>query len=305
MEAVNVDRVCKSYDDFKAVNEVSFSIPAGRLFGLLGPNGAGKTTTMRMLMNIIIPDSGSVEILGKPFRAEVKNRIGYLPEERGLYPKMKLLDHLQFLGEMKGLSAAEAKRLSSEWLERFELSKWAEKKVQDLSKGMQQKVQFIATIMHQPELLIVDEPFSGLDPINTKFLKDILLEIKKKGTTIVLSTHLMDQAEKLCDDICLINRGRVVLKGPIREIKQKHSHNAVVLEYSGDAGFVREFPEVDKVDEYANYMEIRLKDGESSQELFRRLAESRLEVKKFEASETSLNDIFIEIVGGRRNEEDH
>jgi ABC-2 type transport system ATP-binding protein len=229
LEALSVSKICKNYEDFKAVDLVSFSIAQGSLFGLLGPNGAGKTTTMRMIMNIIIPDSGKISIHGKPFSEEMKDRIGYLPEERGLYPKMKLLSHLQFLGEMKGMSGPEARRISEKWLERFELTKWTNNKVQDLSKGMQQKVQFIGTIMHSPDLLIFDEPFSGLDPLNTKILIDILLELKNQGKTIILSTHLMDQAEKLCDTICLINRGKVVLFGEIQNIKQDYSQNAVLL----------------------------------------------------------------------------
>ena len=300
MAALLVDKVFKVYEDFKAVDGISFAAEAGKLFGLLGPNGAGKTTTMRMIMNIIVPDSGRIEILGKPFSPELQNKIGYLPEERGLYPKMKLLAHLQFLGEMKGLSGSAAREKAANWLERFDLISWANKKIQDLSKGMQQKVQFIGTIMHDPDLLIVDEPFSGLDPINVKFLKDILLEMKSQGKTIILSTHLMDQAEKLCDHICLINKGKVVLEGPLETVKEKYSHNAIILEYSGEAGFISRLPLVQKTDEYGNYMEIRLKDQADSQELFKVVAASELRVKKFETAETSLNDIFIEIVGGQK-----
>ncbi|MEJ2634923.1 MAG: ATP-binding cassette domain-containing protein [Calditrichia bacterium] len=305
MDALRVEKVSKNYDGFKAVNKISFMLPKGRMFGLLGPNGAGKTTTMRMIMNIIIPDEGRVEIFGKPFREETKDRIGYLPEERGLYPKMKLLAHLQFLGEMKGLSSSRAKVVAGEWLEKFDLGKWAEHKVQDLSKGMQQKVQFIGTIIHSPDLLIVDEPFSGLDPVNAKFLRDILIDLKKQGKTIILSTHLMEQAEKLCDDICLINHGKVVLNGNLREIKRSYSHNSILLEYSGNGGFISGLPFVQKIDDYGNYMEVRLKDDAGPGQLFKSLAESGLEVKRFEAAETSLNDIFIEIVGDRKNEKDN
>lgn len=295
-----IEQVSKSYNDFKAVKQVSFSVGEGSLFGLLGPNGAGKTTTMRMIMNIIVPDSGQIRLFGMPFSEEVKDRIGYLPEERGLYPKMKLLAHLQFLAEMKGLSSANARNTALKWLERFDLLQWSNNKIQDLSKGMQQKVQFIGTILHDPELLIVDEPFSGLDPINVKFIKDILLEMKNVGKTIILSTHLMDHAEKLCDQICLINRGEVVLSGSIGDAKQKYSRNAVILEYSGDASFIEGLPYVQKIDDYGNYMEIRLDNQENSQKLFKSLAESNLEVKKFETADTSLNDIFIEIVGDQR-----
>jgi ABC-2 type transport system ATP-binding protein len=300
MATLRVEQVTKKYDDFKAVDNVTFAVDAGKLFGLLGPNGAGKTTTMRMIMNIIVPDSGKIEILGNSFSADLQNKIGYLPEERGLYPKMKLLAHLQFLGEMKGLSGPDARETALKWLERFELASWVDKKIQDLSKGMQQKVQFIGTIMHDPDLLIVDEPFSGLDPINVKFLKDILLEMKARGKTIILSTHLMDQAEKLCDQICLINKGRVVLEGSLESIKNKYSHNAIILEYSGNANFINKIPYVQKTDDYGNYMEIHLDEQANSDELFRALAASELKVKKFETAETSLNDIFIEIVGGEK-----
>jgi ABC-2 type transport system ATP-binding protein len=305
MDAIRVEQISKFYDEFKAVDSVSFSIPKGRLFGLIGPNGAGKTTTMRMIMNIIIPDRGSIEILGEPFRGEIKDRIGYLPEERGLYPKMKLVAHLQFLGEMKSLNAGDAKKLSLEWLEKFDLGEWAEKKIQDLSKGMQQKVQFIGTIMHSPDILIVDEPFSGLDPVNTKFLKDVLLELKQNGTTIILSTHLMEQAEKLCENICLINHGRIVLQGALSEIKKQHGHNAVILEYNGDASFIQGLAEVAEVNNYPNYMEIRLEDNANTDRLFKEIAASSLTVTRFELAETSLNEIFIEMVGDQKNEKDN
>lgn len=300
--ALVVQGVTKAYDGHTAVDGVSFEVAEGIMFGLLGPNGAGKTTTMRMIMNIILPDSGNIELFGQPFHEELKERIGYLPEERGLYPKMKLLAHLQFMGEMKGLSAVEAKKRAGQWLERFELEKWADNKVQDLSKGMQQKVQFIGTILHDPDLLIVDEPFSGLDPVNTKFLKDILLELKKNGKTIILSTHLMEQAEKLCEEICLINKGRVVLKGNLNRIREEHGHNSVRLELSGDGSFIEQLEEVESVNNYGNYMEIRLKEGAPPQKLFQELAARDIPVTRFEASRSSLNDIFIEKVGGTKNE---
>ena len=302
MHALKVESVSKTYDTFKAVDNVSFSIEEGRMFGLLGPNGAGKTTTMRMIMNIIIPDSGKIFLFDETFKEEHKDIIGYLPEERGLYPKMKLIDHLQFFGEMKGLSSAQSKKLALEWLEKFGLMEWEKKKVNELSKGMQQKVQFIGTIMHSPKLLILDEPFSGLDPINTKFLKDILIQLKREGKTIILSTHLMDQAEKLCDDICLINRGKVVLQGNLQEKKKEYGHNSVILEYSGDGAFIGSLPTVKKVDDYGNYMEVQLQDDSSPNQLFQALAEKKLDVQKFEAAETTLNEIFIEIVGGKGNE---
>ena len=298
METLRVENVSKSFDQFTAVDGVSFSTSEGQMFGLLGPNGAGKTTTMRMIMNIIIPDSGSIRLFGEPFREAHKNSIGYLPEERGLYPKMKLIDHLRFFGEMKGINSREAGDIALKWLERFELADRAEKKVQELSKGLQQKVQFIATILHSPQLMIVDEPFSGLDPVNTKFLIEILLDLKREGKTIILSTHLMEQAEKLCDDICLINRGKVVLQGGLREIKRQYSHNAVLIDFSGEAGFLHSVPFVKSVMMHGSYTEVRLQDGVSAGQLFKLLAEKNVSVRRFEEAETPLNEIFIDVVSG-------
>ncbi len=297
MDYLDVERITKSFDSFMAVNQASFKVPEGTIYGLLGPNGAGKTTTMRMIMNIIIPDSGKIIFFGESFNESHKNRIGYLPEERGLYSKMKLLPHLQFFGELHGLTASASKKIATEWLERFDLIEWSDKKVQDLSKGMQQKVQFIGIILHQPDLLIIDEPFSGLDPINTKFLKDILLEFKAQGKAIVLSTHLMDQAEKLCEGICLINKGEVIIAEDLASIKKKYGRNSVRLEYQGDSGFIHKIPGVKELDNYGNYMEIRLQDQADTDQILKAVANSRLKISKFEVAESSLNDIFIDLVG--------
>lgn len=298
METLKVENVSKSFDQFKAVDGVSFSIGEGQLFGLLGPNGAGKTTTMRMIMNIIIADAGSIRLFGQPFREAHKNRIGYLPEERGLYPKMKLIDHLQFLGEMKGIKSREARDIALKWLERLGLADRAERKVQELSKGLQQKAQFIGAILHSPQLIIVDEPFSGLDPLNTKFLIEILLDLKREGKTIILSTHLMEQAEKLCEDICLINRGKAVLQGGVKEIKRRYSHNAVLLDFSGEADFLHSAPFIKSVIAHGSYTEVRLQDGASPGQLFKILAEKNVNVRRFEEAETPLNEIFIDVVEG-------
>jgi len=296
METLKVENISKSFDGIQAVNSVSFSINEGQIFGLLGPNGAGKTTTMRMIMNIIIPDSGIIFLFGESFREQHKNSIGYLPEERGLYPKMKLLDHLQFLGEMKGVPGHHARKISLEWLERFELLDRANKKVQELSKGLQQKVQFIGTILLSPQLLIVDEPFSGLDPLNTRFLLDILLELKQHGKTIILSTHLMEQAEKLCEKICLINRGKAVLQGSLQEIKQRYRHHAVEVEFAGDGDFLRRSPLVKYIDENESCWVILLREEATPGQLFKVLAQQNLEVYRFETPETPLNDIFLDVV---------
>ncbi|MGH1363622.1 MAG: ABC transporter ATP-binding protein [Calditrichia bacterium] len=301
MNALDVEQIVKRYDKFTAVDKISFHITEGSMFGLLGPNGAGKSTTMRMIMNIIRPDEGAIRLFGEGFRENSKNIVGYLPEERGLYQKMKIIDVLQFLGEMKGLSSSDAKSRSLNWLERFGMSDRADRKVEELSKGLQQNVQFISTVLHRPKLLIVDEPFSGLDPVNSQFLKDTLLQLKKEGTTIILSTHLMDQAERLCDTICLINGGKIVVSGELSGIKRAHSSNSVVLEYSGDGDFIKSLPYVAGIDNYGNYMEVHLSGDSKPQQLFKELAQSPLEISRFEAAETSLNEIFIKLVGGKRS----
>jgi len=216
---------------------------------------------------------------------------------------MKLINHLQFLGELKGLSSNKAKEFSLQWLKRFDLSKWQDKKIQELSKGMQQKVQFIGTIIHSPSLLILDEPFSGLDPINTKFLKDILLQLKEAGKTIILSTHLIDQAEKLCDDICLINRGEVILMGNLKEKKSEFGHNSIIVKIDGGRSIIKNLNIIQNIENYGNYMEVQLKEHIQPGELLNLLVENKINVQKFEVTETSLNQIFIELVGNNGNDQ--
>jgi ABC-2 type transport system ATP-binding protein len=222
---VDVCEVVKRYGDFTAVDRVSFSVPRGGIFGLLGPNGAGKTTAIRMIMKILLPDEGEIGVLGESLESLDTDRIGYLPEERGLYKKMKILDLLTFFGQIKSVPRAVARTRGGEWLERLGLSDYADKTAEDLSKGMQQKIQFIATVIHEPELIILDEPFSGLDPVNTNVLKDIMLDYHKRGHTLIFSTHMMEQVEKLCDTICLINRGRLVMEGALAEVKRRYGRN--------------------------------------------------------------------------------
>jgi len=296
MNAVELRDVRKTYDTFVAVDALSFDIPAGEIFGLLGPNGAGKTSTIRMMLGITIPDSGTVTMFGEKFRRELLHRVGYLPEERGLYKKMKVGEHLVFLGELGGLSAAEAKRRVARWTERMDISSWLEKKVEELSKGMQQKIQFIATILHEPDFIVMDEPFSGLDPVNTALLKDVLLELKQQGKTVLFSTHRMDTVERLCDSICLVNRGRVVLDGDLKQIKGRYGRNHVQVEYEGDGEFLKDPALVASSNDYGNYVEVRLAQGADPQELLRRLA-ARARVSKFELVEPSLEEIFIDVVG--------
>lgn len=302
MNALEVENISKRFGDFFAVKNLTFKIPKGTIYGLLGPNGAGKTTTIRMVMNIIIPDEGAVKILEQEMNEETKERIGYLPEDRGLYPKMKVGELLLFLTELKGVKGEEARSRIHFWLERFDLVNWRQKKVEELSKGMQQKIQFIATVIHKPELIILDEPFGGLDPINTKLLKDIMLEMKSEGRTILFSTHRMEQVEMICDNICLINKAEMVLEGNLNKIKKQYGKNTVVLDYEGDASFIKEFPSIEKIDDYGKYMEIKLKEQSDSQDLLDRLV-GKVRINKFEVKEPSLNAIFIDKVGAR-NEED-
>src|ERR1700727_1186360 len=227
MPVVELAGVTKAYDQKIAVNNLSLSIEAGQMFGLLGPNGAGKTSSIRMIIGITIPDSGTVSLFGKPFDRQSLERVGYLPEERGLYKKMKVLEQLVFFGELHGLTAAEARKRATDWAKRLDIDEALPKKTEELSKGMQQKIQFIGSLLHDPGLIVMDEPFSGLDPVNAKLLEQTLLELKDQGKAIVFSTHRMDQVEKLCDSICLINKGQSVLSGRVREIKSRYPRDRV------------------------------------------------------------------------------
>ncbi len=249
-----------------------------------------------MMIGITAPDSGSINVFGQPFNRKALHRIGYLPEERGLYKKMKVQDQLIFLGELHGMPAASAKEKALSWCERLEISGWLEKKVEELSKGMQQKIQFAATLLHDPDFIIMDEPFGGLDPVNAALLKDVLLDLKKQGKTILFSTHRMDQVEKLCDSICLINRGKPVLQGQLKDIKARYGKNNVQIEYDGDGAFLQQNNLVKAYNNYGNYVEVRLAPGADSQQLLRMVAE-RSHVNKFEVMEPSLEEIFIEVVG--------
>jgi ABC-2 type transport system ATP-binding protein len=296
-DAVVLERVTKRYDALTAVADLSLRIHRGALFGLLGPNGAGKTTTLRMLMRILIPDEGSIQVLGEPLSAETQDRIGYLPEERGLYPRMQVRKLLVFLGALKGLPEGEANRRARDWLERLELGAWSEKKVIDLSKGMQQKVQFIAAVIHRPPLLILDEPFTGLDPINAVVVKDIMLEMRQQGSTIILSTHRMEQVEMMCDSICLMNQGRNILDGELQAIKKALGKNTVRIECSGDGDFLRQMPAlVQCVNHFGAVIEAKLTPGADPQEILKTAVERGVRITRFELMEPPLNDIFIERV---------
>ncbi len=295
MKVIQVENICKNFASIKAVDNVSFSIEEGTVFGLLGPNGAGKTTTIRMIMNIIIPDSGTVAIMGNSYSKAANNLIGYLPEERGIYRKMKVGEVLLFLTELKSLTKRDAKKQIDYWLERLDLLDWKKKKVEELSKGMQQKLQFIGTIIHKPKLLILDEPFMGLDPINTNLIKDIMLELKNLGTTIIFSTHLMESAEKLCDEIMLINKGKNILLGKLSDIKKGYGKNNIHLEYEGKDEFLTKSGMIKKFDNFGNYVEVQLKKEANPQDFLKEII-NMISIKKFEIEEPSLKDIFIESV---------
>lgn len=296
MYTIQLNKVRKTYDSFVAVDDLSFNIEQGGVFGLLGPNGAGKTSSIRMMIGITAPDSGEINMFGRPFERKSLQRVGYLPEERGLYRKMKVLDQLIFLGELHGMSAGSARQKAIEWCERLEITEKLQNKVEELSKGMQQKIQFIAALIHDPEFVIMDEPFFGLDPVNATVLKDVLLDLKKKGRTILFSTHRMDQVEKLCDSICLINHGRSVLQGPLKHVKAQYGKRNVQIEYDGDGAFLNQATLVGSYNNYGNYVEVRLAPGADPQQLLHAAAE-RSRISKFELVEPSLEEIFIEVVG--------
>ena len=298
MTALELDNVRKSYDSVVAVDDLCLTIPEGQIFGLLGPNGAGKTTTIRMMVGIIMPDTGTVRIFGEPFERRHLREVGYLPEERGLYRKARVQDLLLYLGQLNGLTRAGALRSAQEWAERLELAQWLGRRVEELSKGMQQKVQFITAMIHQPRFIIMDEPFAGLDPVNTANLMDILLELKRSGRTILFSTHRMDQVEKLCETICLIDRGKSVLQGRLSDLKARFGRRDVRIAYEGEGRFLVDNRLVAARTERGNCVELRLAPDADAQELLR-LAAANGKVTRFELIEPSLEEIFIEVVGAR------
>lgn len=293
---VRLNQVRKSFGEFTAVTDLSLVVRAGRIFGLLGPNGAGKTTTIRMIVNITAPDSGSIELFGQHITPTLQDRIGYLPEERGLYKKMKIVDQLKFFAELKNISGKEVDKRIDDWLARLKLSEWKNKKSMELSKGMQQKIQFITAVLHEPDLVILDEPFSGLDPVNVELLKDVVLQLKRAGKTVIFSTHQMEVAEKVCDDICLINRSRKILDGSLRQIKQSFGRNAVALRMEGSNGVLNDPTLVSNIRTHSDEIEVLLAPGATPQQFLRKLVDSGANVSKFEMIEPSLHDIFIEKV---------
>lgn len=299
MAIVKLEHVSKAYDKKIAVHELSLCIEPGAMFGLLGPNGSGKTSSIRMMIGITVPDSGVVELFGKPFERDSLKRVGYLPEERGLYKKMKVMDQLIFLGQLHGLDVMTASKRAHQWCERLQITEAIPKKTEELSKGMQQKIQFIAALLHEPDLIIMDEPFSGLDPVNATLLQDTLMDLKNAGKAVLFSTHRMDQVEKMCDSICLISQGEAVLSGGMREVKSRYPRNRVQIRYEGQSAFLQN-PMIAEAKLYDGYAEIKLKDGADAQAL---LAEAMrgAAIERFEIMEPTLEEIFIETVGGKSN----
>lgn len=299
MPVVELAGVTKAYENKVAVSNLSLSIDAGQMFGLLGPNGAGKTSSIRMMMGITLPDSGRISLFGKPFERVSLERVGYLPEERGLYKKMKVQEQLVFFGQLHGLTAEESRKRAIAWAERMEIADALPKKTDELSKGMQQKIQLIASLLHDPGLIVMDEPFSGLDPVNAALVERMLLELKDQGKAILFSTHRMDQVEKLCDSICLIDNGKAVLAGKVREIKSRYERNRVIVEFEGSSAFLNS-DEIAEAKNYSGHAEIRLKEHGDAQKLLRRAA-SEATIYRFELVEPSLEEIFIKTVGGKQD----
>jgi ABC-2 type transport system ATP-binding protein len=297
MNAVEVNHVSKSYADKTAVADLSFTVSQGEIFGLIGPNGAGKTTTIRMMMDIIKPDSGEVKILGKKLDEATKNSLGYLPEERGLYKKLRVMDSIRYLASLKGMDPALAAEKASRLLAQTDMLSSQNKKIDELSKGMSQIIQFIVTIIHDPQLIVLDEPFSGLDPVNTELIINMLMDLRNQGKSIILSLHQMNQVEALSDRILMVNKGRAVLYGDLAEIKSRYRANAVLLEYEGELG---EVPGVEEIHQHKDYVELALDGRTTPNQLLERLVSRGITINRFEIATPPLNEIFLKVVGGER-----
>jgi ABC-2 type transport system ATP-binding protein len=298
MNAVDVQHVTKSYANRVVVDDLSFSVGQGEIFGLIGPNGAGKTTTIRMMMDIIKPDSGEVNIFGEKLSEASKNRLGYLPEERGMYKKLRVLDSIVYLASLKAMDVRAAEAKAGELLSRTGMTPSKTKKIEELSKGMAQIIQFIVTIIHGPDLVIVDEPFGGLDPVNTEAIKEMILDLRRKGKAVILSTHQMNQVEELCDRVLMIDRGRAVLYGDLREIKSRFRSNSVVVDSDGELGPVQGVAEIRR---HGGNVELVLDKNTTPKQVLERLVSSGLTINRFEVGTPSLNEIFLEVAG--RNHE--
>lgn len=302
MYAIELQEVRKSFGAVRAVDGLSIRVPQGAVYGFLGPNGAGKTTTLRMIMDIIRPDSGAIHMSGEPASATARRRVGYMPEERGLYRKMTAASVLRYFGSLRGMTADQLRQRVPAWLERIDLAGHANKKVEELSRGMHQKLQFAVTVIHDPELVILDEPFSGLDPVNQDLLREIIDGMRTEGRTVLFSTHGMHEAEQLCDFIVLIDKGSVVVDGTLEQIRAGHEAHTISIELEGDAGFVERLPQVMAVKRDARRLDVTLRDGADPQDLLRAMVE-RARVRVFEIKQPSLHEIFVRLVGGNHAED--
>ena len=294
MSAVVVNHVTKSYADKVAVNDLSFTVNEGEIFGLIGPNGAGKTTTIRMMMDIIKPDAGSVTVFGEKISEGTKNKLGYMPEERGLYKKLRVLDAIVYLASLKGMDRYTAAAKASQLLNLTGMLANRNKKIEELSKGMAQIIQFIVTIIHEPQLIILDEPFIGLDPVNTELSKQMIVDLRDKGRAVVLSTHQMNQVEELCDRILMVDKGRAVLYGDLAEIKSRYKNNAVLVDFKGDPG---DLPGVVEKRPGRDYVELVLDGKTTPQQVLETLVKRGVTVNRFEIATPPLNEIFLEVAG--------
>jgi ABC-2 type transport system ATP-binding protein len=295
-DAVRLDGVSKRFGPVVAVDDLSLQVPVGCIYGFLGPNGAGKTTLIRMIMSIFYADSGRIEVLGHQNPLEVKDRLGYLPEEKGLYKKMRVAELIAYFGRLKGMDGDEARKVAGELLDRFGLGEWKESRCEALSKGMGQKVQLLGTMIHGPELVILDEPFSGLDPVNSDLMRDAVLQLRKEGKTVLFSTHIMEQAEQLCDYVMLIDKGKKVLDGELSAVRASGGQG-VMLDYDGDGGVLNQLPGVLRVNDAGKQAELVLEDGADPQAILAALV-GKVQIRRFDLSEPSLHEIFIRAVGG-------
>jgi len=305
MDTIVVNHISKSFGDLKAVKDIFFEVRPGEIFGLLGPNGSGKTTSLRIILDIYQPDSGSISILNGPMTEEKLNNIGYLPEERGLYQEVEIEKNLTYLASLKGLTKAQIDERLPKWLDRFDLTEHKKKKSKELSKGMQQKAQLIATLIHEPEVIIIDEPFSALDPVNTQLVKDLLIELRNQGKTIIMCTHQMNQVEQLCDRLVLVDEGKVLLSGTLKEVRERFSSNQVMLQIEAD--LPADLPEIENIEKQGLYLRLTLKEGTDPQDLLKHLIDKGVKVDSFEIAMPTLDEIFISVVkqGKNGDEEDN
>lgn len=304
MDTIVVNHIAKSFGETKAVKDVSFSVRPGEIFGLLGPNGSGKTTSIRVILDIYQPDKGTVEILGGPMNEEKLNQIGYLPEERGLYQDVELVRNLTYLATLKNMTKEEIDQKLPAWLERFDLSDHQKKKTKELSKGMQQKAQLIAALIHEPEIIIIDEPFAALDPVNTQLVKDLLMDLRDEGRTIMMSTHQMNQVEKLCDRLVLIDHGTVLLEGKLKDVQQRFAPNQVLIQT--DNQLPENIPGVQSIEEEGLFYRLTPEDGQLPRAILQQLIDQRVSLNSFEIATPTLDEIFIEVVSqGRNNNEEN